>query len=92
MIEKGRKKGTVRFGFKPRGEAKQVRLLGDFTDWQPLTMRKQKSGSYTVILPLKAGTYEYRFVVDGEWVGDSDNHFWSPNPYGSMNSVARIAW
>jgi 1,4-alpha-glucan branching enzyme len=90
MVKKGRKKGTVRFVFKPQGIAKQVRLLGDFTEWAPVTMRKQKDATFVATLPLEAGVYEYRFMVDGEWQGDPDGQCWAPNPFGTMNSVARI--
>lgn len=90
MVRKGRKKGTVRFVFKPQDVARQVRLLGDFTEWKPVAMRKQKDATYVAIIPLKAGVYEYRFMVDGEWQGDPDGACWAPNAYGTMNSVAQI--
>ena len=90
MFEKGIKKGTVRFFITPGKSVKQVQLAGDFSGWKAVPMRKQQSGEFAVIVPLAPGTYEYKFLVDGQWRSDSDNHCWAPNCYGSMNSVATI--
>jgi 1,4-alpha-glucan branching enzyme len=90
MVEKGSKKGTMRFVCKPKGAPKQVALCGDFTGWKPVAMRKQKNGSFAVVVPLGPGTYEYKFVVDGDWQGDPESSCWAPNPYGTMNSVAQV--
>jgi 1,4-alpha-glucan branching enzyme len=91
MILKGSRKGTARFVLSPSGQARDVRLAGDFTGWQPVAMRKQRGGRFSVSVPLKHGTYEYRFIVDGQWQADPDNTHWAPNPFGSLNSVAEIA-
>ena len=36
---------------------------------------------------LEPGTYEYKFVVDGEWKLDSNNPNFAPNDLGTLNSV-----
>ena len=36
---------------------------------------------------LEPGTYEYKFVVDGEWKLDESNPNFAPNSLGSLNSV-----
>ena len=87
MVEKGRKKGTVRFSLAPAGGASKVELVGSFTDWLGVPMRKQKNGSYVAIVPVVPGTYEYKFIVDGDWVVDPDNSAWVMNPFGTFNSV-----
>ncbi len=55
-------------------QAKNVFLVGDFNNWNP-TLEKMEvvDGKYSVYLFLLAGTYRYKFVVDGEWVVDPDN-------------------
>ena len=72
--------------------AAEVKLAGDFTDWQaaPAEMRKLKSGAWkkTVYLPL--GAYQYRFVVDGEWTNDPDSALREPNPFGAENDVCVV--
>lgn len=90
MFGKGQKKGTVKFSIKASNGAKSAELAGDFTDWEPIEMKKQKTGNFAVTVPLTSGTYQYKFIVDGQWVADPDNDLWAPNPYGSLNSVAQV--
>lgn len=90
MFGKGQKKGTVKFSFAPGNGSKHIEVAGDFSDWQPMAMKKQKTGGYSVTVPLSQGNHEYKFVVDGEWVVDPDNNAWALNPYGTLNSVAQV--
>ena len=90
MFGKGRKNGTVRFAVKPRRGVKKVMLAGDFSGWRPVTMRKQKQGDYVAVVPLDAGSYEYKFIFDGQWAIDPDNSMWASNSFGSVNSVALV--
>ena len=41
-------------------------------------------------LTLAVGIYEYRIVVDGEWMSDPSAKETINNPYGGVNSVIRI--
>ncbi len=93
MFSKGKKKNTIRFSFHPREgvPVKKVQLVGDFSEWQPLVMRKQKSGTYVLNIESNPGPHEYKFIVDGNWLVDPGNNSWSLNPYGTLNSVAQLA-
>lgn len=91
MFSKGQKKGTVKFSVKPSGGVKKAAVAGDFSEWKLVELRKQKDGSFAATVPLKAGSYEYKFVLDGEWVVDPDNNAWALNPYGTLNSVAQVS-
>jgi len=92
MVEMGRKKGTVRFTFRPASDVplKRAEVAGDFSDWQPIRMRKQKDGFFVSVVPLSAGTYEYKFILDGQWAVDPDNNAWALNSYGTLNSIVRV--
>ena len=90
MYTKGQKKGAVRFGLT-RGDAKKALLAGNFNDWIGQPMRKQKDGSFTLVVELPAGVYEYKFIVDGQWIVDPDTNTWAMNKFGTFNSVAQIA-
>lgn len=90
MYEKTQKKGTVRFSFKPVATAKTIGLAGNFNDWQIIKMIKQKNGGYSVTVSLPQGSYEYKFVVDGQWIVDPDTNTWAMNPYGTFNSIAQV--
>ena len=52
--------------------ARQVSLAGDFNGWRAEALTPAASGGvWSVALPLRAGRYEYAFVVDGErWIAD----------------------
>ena len=90
MYGKGSKKGTVRFSVTPADGARKVMLAGSFNDWRPARMRKLRNGAFALTVPLGAGSHEYKFIVDDQWVVDPDNPTWTMNPYGTFNSVAQI--
>jgi len=87
MYNKGKKKGTVRFAFSPGPDASQVAVAGDFSVWQAVPMNRQRDGTYVRNIHCIAETFEYKFLVDADWVLDPDNNQWARNPYGSLNSV-----
>jgi len=86
MYGKGRKKGTVRVSLQAGG-AKSVAVAGSFNGWAPVRMRRQKSGAFVSNVAAEPGSYEYKFIVDGDWQVDPDNSAWSLNPHGTLNSV-----
>jgi 1,4-alpha-glucan branching enzyme len=90
MYCKGAKKGTALFAFHPNASVNLVMLAGDFNQWQPLTMKKQKDGSFAAVVSLPSGGCQYKFIVDGRWTVDPDNSSWAVNAYGTLNSVARL--
>ena len=45
------------------------------------------TGTYSCTVCLKPGTYEYKFIVDGQWLMDPGNQNFVPNDQGSLNSV-----
>ena len=62
----------VRFEYESP-DASSVLLAGDFTDWEEhaRAMRRAKGGgAFVAIVPLAPGEYQYKFIVDGEWVED----------------------
>ena len=90
MITKGRKKGTYRFAVKPAEAVRKVQVAGNFSNWQPIRMRKQGDGGFVAIVSLNPGTYEYKLIMDGEWAVDPDNNAWAMNEFGTLNSVTRV--
>ena len=50
-----------------REEAGDVKLAGEFNNWEPEVTEKQEDGSWSRVLTLAPGKYMYKFVVDGEW-------------------------
>jgi chromosome partitioning protein len=74
-------------------EAKDVRLAGDFNGWVPdrgVESEIHREGDTRVwrkVLHLAPGTYEYRYVVDGEWRADPRNPDRVASSLGPPNSV-----
>lgn len=52
--------------------AGEVRLAGDFSDWQPVhLMSRTEAGVWQVFVPLTPGVHEYAYVIDGDsWQTD----------------------
>ena len=73
-------------------EAQKVELAGDFTDWdkKPVGMSKKKGGSWRASVRLDPGTYQYRFLVDGQWFDDPQCIVRVPNPFGAENCVRMV--
>jgi 1,4-alpha-glucan branching enzyme len=83
----------VRFSLSAPG-AKQVLLAADFTDWEAHARRmkrtKPRSRTFAATVTLARGTYEYKFIVDGEWVEDPKAES-VMNRLGSRNSLATVS-
>ncbi len=69
--------------------ATKVYIAGTFNDWDPdaRPLKRGRDDVFRTWMNLPAGTYEYRFVVDGEWREDPACQLRSPSPYGGDNSV-----
>jgi 1,4-alpha-glucan branching enzyme len=73
--------------------AKTVNVAGDFNHWNASSdaLTKQKDGSWRAVKKLPVGKYNYKFVVDGNWLPDPDNTAASDDGYGGRNSVIEIS-
>lgn len=71
------------------GQAQMVCIAGSFNDWHPSAtpMLHMSHDRWVKELALPSGRYEYRFVVDGQWVSDPTANDYVPNPHGGHNSV-----
>jgi 1,4-alpha-glucan branching enzyme len=91
-MEKGKKKKIkkrrVTMTLKAQG-AKGVCLVGDFNNWNHRIhpMKRNEKGVWTKAVMLPPGRYEYKFLVDGEWLNDPENNDFCPNHFGGLNSV-----
>ncbi len=93
--------GTLDFSDSPREvvvhfrdrAASDVRIAGDFNGWVPdkgvrsLIESEGQTRIWTKIIRLIPGTYQYRYVVDGEWREDPDNPEVASSAVGGRNSV-----
>jgi 1,4-alpha-glucan branching enzyme len=76
-----------------RPDAQIVYLCGDFNEWSPRSLRmfrRGASGPWERRVPLEPGRYQYKFIVDGEWIHDPAARENTPNLHGSLNSVIEV--
>jgi 1,4-alpha-glucan branching enzyme len=71
-------------------QGRTVSVAGSFNDWDPgvtLMPYDPERKVYHIEVLLTPGEYEYKFVVDGEWLLDEANPGFYPNDFGTLNSV-----
>jgi 1,4-alpha-glucan branching enzyme len=73
-------------------EAHMVEVAGTFNNWHPQAnpLEPTGTGDWTAKVTLKAGRYEYRYVVDGFWTDDPQVLPRVANPFGGFNSVVQV--
>lgn len=73
-------------------DAREVCVAGSFNDWKPAAtpMVVLDNGRWLKKLPLPPGRYEYRLVVDGQWIDDPLAKEFVPNPHGGRNGVVIV--
>ena len=76
----------------PKADAKHVSLSGEFNGWSPdaTPMRRHSDGHSETTVQLAPGRYQYKFIVDGEWIPDllARENVW--NQQGTLNSVVEV--
>ena len=72
--------------------AKKVYLAGCFNSWKAnsISAKKDAKGNWTAKINLHPGKYEYRFIVDGNWVNDPNCKNFSSNNLGSQNCIMEV--
>ncbi len=76
--------------------AKQVLLSGNFNNWGADDKSAEVMGDpdgdgvFEVEIELAPGTYQYKFIVDGNWMTDPKNPKQVDDGYGGQNSVVTV--
>lgn len=72
--------------------AQSVSIAGTFNDWHPTVtpMIDLGEGRWRKEITLPPGRYEYRLVVDGQWIDDPAAKETAPNPFGGVNGVLNV--
>jgi chromosome partitioning protein len=74
-------------------KANRVKIVGTFNNWKPSEeslMERKKDGTWSKLIYLAPGTYQYRFLIDDVWVEDQNNFYQVDNAFGGKNSVVEI--
>ena len=73
-------------------QAKEVFLVGDFNQWdvKKHKMKKGNGGTWEKTVVIKPGTYEYKYIVDGNWQEDPDHSRSLLNSFGTYNNLLTV--
>jgi 1,4-alpha-glucan branching enzyme len=74
------------------GEAAEVVLTGDFTEWKDegIRLSRGSNGEWKTTLKLAPGEYQYRLRIDGQWRDHAQAEKRVPNPFGTENCVLTV--
>lgn len=81
----------VQFSFK-HPNAKKVYIVGEFNSWNETgnPMVKTEPGLWEITLELEEGSYEYKFIADGQWYVDPEAEQTADDGFGGQNSVVVV--
>ncbi len=83
--------GNVLFQLKGYEDAHQVILAGSFNNWNERYLHLEPTeDGWAVRIDLPPGRYEYKFIVDGQWMHDPANSNKVRNEHHTFNSVLLI--
>jgi len=83
--------GGILFTVQAPG-ASRVELAGDFNHWADnVSMNDDdEDGIWVAIASLDPGVYQYKFVIDGEWMTDPENPVSVDDSHSGKNSVVVV--
>jgi hypothetical protein len=86
------RKKKVTFKFKATAPVHDVKLCGNFTEWEKgaIVMTRGRGGEWKADVNLEPGNYEYKFCADGAWFTDPKADQQTHNSLGSENSLRQV--
>lgn len=83
--------GNVRFRLRGYENANNVIVAGSFNKWDEHLFRMYKiEKGWELKVQMKPGDYEYRFIVDGNWMEDPSNPDKVRNEFNEFNSRINV--
>ena len=72
--------------------AKNVEVAGSFSNWKPITMLRSKYGIwyYFQKINFDSEIYTYKYIVDGTWTKDPQNHYKDSDNASSHISIIQV--
>ena len=70
--------------------ATDVAVAGSFNNWDANNKMSASDGVFTYTIKLEAGSYQYKFVVDGNWMTDPANATTVDDGSGNTNSAFEV--
>lgn len=77
------------FYIDPEKNISQLQVAGNFSNWVAGDFPSRRGGDTLYVeVPLKPGSYEYKFIINGNtWIADPNAVDFSTDPYGGKNSL-----
>ncbi|SHJ30665.1 hypothetical protein [Aquimarina spongiae] len=83
--------GNVTFTLGGHEDARKVILSGSFNKWnEHLFKMKRTEDCWSITLKIRPGEYQYKFIIDGEWIEDPVNPDKRRNEFHGYNSVVHV--
>lgn len=83
-------RGNVTFRLRGYPNARVVAVAGEFNKWnQSQLLFSREGGEWVCRVQLPAGTYQYKFIVDGDWLTDPTNPLTVHDERGITNSLLK---
>jgi hypothetical protein len=84
-------KGNTTFRLKGYADATLVVLTGTFVNWSQSQLLFAREGDGWVCrVDLDPGVYQYKFIVDGDWLLDPSNPDQAEDEAGNVNNVIEV--
>jgi hypothetical protein len=84
-------KGNTTFRLKGHDDASVVVLAGTFNEWNQSRLIFGREGNEWVCrIDLDPGVYQYKFIVDGDWLLDPSNPDTVEDEAGNVNNVLEV--
>ncbi len=77
----------------PAEEANEVVVAGNWNEWNATAepLKKLKNGTFKTTVDLESGSsYEFKYIVDGEWQNDDQADAYSWNEFATENGVLNL--
>jgi hypothetical protein len=84
-------KGNTTFRLRGYADASVVVLAGSFNNWnQSQLLFGREGGEWVCRIDLDPGVYQYKFIVDGNWLLDPSNPETAEDEAGNVNNVLEV--
>ncbi len=84
-------KGNTTFRLDGHADASVVVLTGSFNNWnQSQLLFAREGGAWVCRIDLDPGVYQYKFIVDGDWLLDPSNPDTAEDEAGNVNNVIEV--
>jgi hypothetical protein len=89
VVSEATETARVRIRIDAPAGATRVDVLGDFTLWDAVPMRRDGNG-WTAEVDVPYGTHHYGFLVDDEWYVPEDTQDVVPDEWGRLSAILVI--